>query len=126
MYNMSATYVLAGDTDEAFEWLGRLQGTGEFNLTGIGIDADFASVKDDPRLQRLFPTASELADPFVEPVGIIHEWRGESAADQFGWIARDIGDVNGDGVHDVTTSAPSRVRIRIASRSPSERRSDSG
>ncbi len=37
---------------------------------------------------------------------IIREWRGEAAGDQFGWIARNIGDVDGDGVNDVVTSAP--------------------
>src|SRR5450432_1649343 len=34
------------------------------------------------------------------------EWRGEAANDQFGWIARNIGDVDGDGIADVVTSAP--------------------
>ncbi|HTI37195.1 MAG TPA: FG-GAP-like repeat-containing protein, partial [Vicinamibacterales bacterium] len=33
-------------------------------------------------------------------------WDGESTNDQFGWIARNIGDVDGDGVPDVVTSAP--------------------
>src|SRR5262249_31767246 len=46
--------------------------------------------------------------PFVEPVTIVREWDGEAANDQFGWIARNIGDVDGDGVPDVVTSAPSR------------------
>ena len=56
-----------------------------------------------------FSGAAEILEKVTtnEPVRIIHEWRGESVNDQFGWVARDIGDVNGDGVHDVTTSAPS-------------------
>lgn len=37
---------------------------------------------------------------------IIHEFRGEGRQDQFGWIARNIGDVDGDGVNDFVTSAP--------------------
>ncbi len=37
---------------------------------------------------------------------ILREWRGEAANDQFGWIARNIGDVDGDGVADVVISAP--------------------
>jgi len=45
--------------------------------------------------------------PFVEPLKIIREWRGEASNDQFGWIARNIGDVDGDGVNDIVTSAPS-------------------
>jgi hypothetical protein len=39
-------------------------------------------------------------------VKIIREWDGEKPNDQFGWIARNIGDVDGDGVADVVTSAP--------------------
>jgi hypothetical protein len=42
----------------------------------------------------------------VEPVTILREWDGEAANDQFGWIARNIGDVDGDGVADLVTSAP--------------------
>ncbi len=45
-------------------------------------------------------------NPFVEPVKILREWDGEAANDQFGWIARNIGDVDGDGVADMVTSAP--------------------
>jgi hypothetical protein len=37
---------------------------------------------------------------------VLREWRGENKGDQFGWIARDVGDLDGDGVHDVVTSAP--------------------
>src|SRR4029077_5939683 len=40
------------------------------------------------------------------PVKIIREWRGESAEDQFGWIGRNIGGVDGDGIPDIVTSAP--------------------
>lgn len=55
----------------------------------------------------LLPNPSvDFSFPFVEPVQILHEWRGEASNDQFGWIARDIGDVDGDGVHDFVTSAP--------------------
>ena len=52
------------------------------------------------------PLASIQA--FVEPVTIIHEWTGEAAGDQFGWIARVIGDVDADGCNDFVTSAPTR------------------
>ncbi|HUI59361.1 MAG TPA: FG-GAP-like repeat-containing protein [Steroidobacteraceae bacterium] len=46
---------------------------------------------------------------FVESVRVLHEWRGEAANDQFGWIARSIGDVDGDGVPDFVTSAPTHA-----------------
>jgi hypothetical protein len=57
-------------------------------------------------LLRMAAARADFADPFVEPVRIIREWHGEAAEDQFGWIARDIGDVDGDGVTDIVTSAP--------------------
>jgi hypothetical protein len=41
-------------------------------------------------------------------VTTIREWDGEAANDQFGWIARPIGDVDRDGVPDIVTSAPTK------------------
>jgi hypothetical protein len=49
-----------------------------------------------------------IAGPFVESVTVVHEWIGEGAGDQFGWIARVIGDVDADGYNDFVTSAPTR------------------
>lgn len=50
--------------------------------------------------------AMQPENPFIEPVSIIREWRGEAPDDQFGWIARNIGDVDGDGIVDIVVSAP--------------------
>src|ERR1051325_3076998 len=52
------------------------------------------------------PIPTDFSNPFVEPTKIIREWDGEAANDQFGWIARNIGDVDGDKIPDVVTSAP--------------------
>lgn len=52
----------------------------------------------------------DYSKPFIEPVKIIHEFDGEAAGDQFGWIARPIGDVDGDRVTDVIISAPGDAR----------------
>lgn len=46
---------------------------------------------------------------FLEPVKVIHEIHGESANDQFGWVARRIGDVDGDGVSDFVSTAPTNA-----------------
>lgn len=47
------------------------------------------------------------ASPFVEPdVNIIHTLTGDPGAGTFGWVAEDLGDINGDGVSDLITSAP--------------------
>src|SRR4051812_40643299 len=53
-------------------------------------------------------TPEEFAHPFVEAVKVVREWDGEAANDQFGWIARVIGDVDRDGVPDIVTSAPTK------------------
>jgi hypothetical protein len=36
----------------------------------------------------------------------IHEWEGESAGDQFGWVSNNVGDLDGDGIDDLVLTAP--------------------
>ncbi len=50
--------------------------------------------------------AEDFLDPFVEPTRVIHEWQAEGEGDEFGWIARNVGDVDGDGTSDLVASAP--------------------
>jgi hypothetical protein len=106
LYNTGAIHALKGDRDRAFEWLGKAKATHELDMTQIQADADLASLRDDPRFTALLPAAADFAAPFVEDVKILREWDGEGMNDQFGWIARPIGDVDHDGVTDVVTSAP--------------------
>jgi Tetratricopeptide repeat/FG-GAP repeat/FG-GAP-like repeat len=105
-FNLGTAWALKGDADRAFAWLGKAKATGRFDMTQMEVDADLAAIKADPRFAALLPTPADFAHPFVEPVKIVREWDGEAAGDQFGWIARSIGDVDGDGVPDVVTSAP--------------------
>ena len=95
-----------GRPDDAFERLGQLKQTGAFDLDLVAADSDLAGLRSDPRFGELRFRAEEFEHPFVEPVTVLHEWRGESKGDQFSWIARGIGDVDGDGASDVATSAP--------------------
>ncbi|MEZ4415931.1 MAG: tetratricopeptide repeat protein [Gemmatimonadota bacterium] len=104
-YFTGLSYAAEGDLDHAFERLQHVKEGGAFNLTQIGLVPQAAVLRKDPRYASLFPTAAEYASPFVEPVRILRDWRGEAEGDVFGWIARDIGDVDGDGIHDMTTSA---------------------
>src|SRR5262249_1381594 len=87
-------------------WLARAKATRKIDMTQIEVAPEMAPYRGDTRYKRLLPTPRDFARPFVEPVKILHEWDGESANDQFGWIARNLGDVDGDGVADVVTSAP--------------------
>lgn len=49
--------------------------------------------------------------PFFEESGVnVHfTLLGEQSGDWFGWVAEDLGDINGDGASDFITSAPFQV-----------------
>jgi hypothetical protein len=75
------------------------------DFSGMAMRPEITSLRADKRFAVLFPDSGSFGDPFVEKPRIIHEWRGEKAGDEFGWIARPIGDVDGDGVADAVVSA---------------------
>jgi len=64
------------------------------------------SLQTDPRFTKFAPPPPDYGNPFVEPTQVLFAWHGENANDQFGWVATDAGDIDGDGIHDVITSAP--------------------
>lgn len=99
-------YAAKEDKDQAFAWLAKAKSTQRVDMTEIEVAPEMGLLKSDPRFAALLPARKDFDNPFVEPVTILREWDGEAANDQFGWIARDIGDVDGDGVADVVTSAP--------------------
>ncbi len=106
LYSLGSAYAAKGDASLALEWLGRARDSRRYDMTEMTVDEDLKSLRTDPRFVALLPRPEDFEHPFVEPVKIIREWRGESAEDQFGWIARNIGDVDGDGIPDIVTSAP--------------------
>lgn len=106
MYGLGSVYAAQHDADHALEWLARAAATHRYDMTEISADTSLAEYRNDSRFVALLPRPADFENPFVEPVRIIREWRGEDAEDQFGWIARNIGDVDGDGVNDIVTSAP--------------------
>jgi hypothetical protein len=108
LYNIALIYAAKRDADHAFEWLDKAKATRKIDMTQAEAAPEFAPFRSDPRFAALLPKAADFADPFVEPVKIIHEWVGEGGNDQFGWIARSIGDVDRDGVPDFVTSAPTK------------------
>jgi tetratricopeptide (TPR) repeat protein len=105
-YSLGTAYAAKHDSQQAFEWLGRAAATRRYDMTQMSADPALAELRSDPRFAPLLPTPAQFENPFVESVKIIREWRGEASGDQFGWIARNIGDVDGDGVTDIVTSAP--------------------
>ena len=109
LVNIGITHAARGDAETAFGWLGKARATRRVDMTQLQGNAAVASLTADARYAALMPTADDFKDPFVEPTKIVHEFRGEAANDQFGWIARAIGDVDGDRVPDFVTSAPSKA-----------------
>lgn len=108
-YNSACVYALKNDKEAAFKLLRELRDSGAFDMSLILSDDDLKNLRSDTRFDKLITRPEEFANPFVEKVKIIHEWVGEARGDQFGWIARRIGDVDGDGVNDFVTSAPTHA-----------------
>jgi len=106
MYQLGILYALQQQPDRAFEWLARARATKKIDMTQAAAAAELEPFRKDPRYLGLLPVRADFDAPFVEDVKILREWDGEAANDQFGWIARGIGDVDGDRVPDVVTSAP--------------------
>ena len=103
-YNAGCAHARLGNRDEAFEWLTRARAAGFANLALLSSDADLARLRSDPRFASLFPVGEEAA--FVEDVRVLLALEGEAAGDRFGWIGRNAGDTDGDGVDDLLISAP--------------------
>jgi FG-GAP repeat/FG-GAP-like repeat/Tetratricopeptide repeat len=106
LFNLGVLYAEKGDRDQAFAWLAKAKATRRIDMTQADVTPELTALKSDSRFATLLPSRADFDTPFVEPVKIIREWDGEKANDQFGWIARNIGDVDGDGVPDIVTSAP--------------------
>ena len=107
LYTLASLHARKKDADGAFAWLAKAKASRRIDMTQITNGPEFAPLREDPRFARMLPAAEDFDDPFVEPVKILRRWDGDAAGDQFGWIARNIGDVDGDGVADFVTSAPS-------------------
>jgi FG-GAP-like repeat/FG-GAP repeat/Tetratricopeptide repeat len=106
MYAIAIDYAALKDPDLAFEWLTKAKATKRIDMTQASQAPELAAYKSDSRFAKILPQPADFEHPFVEDVKILREWDGEAANDQFGWIARQIGDVDGDGVPDFVTSAP--------------------
>ena len=105
-FGLGVAQINTGKKDAGFESLVKAKETGTINTTNVNAFPIYQKIEGDPRVAKLFPTKEEFADPFVEDTKIIHEWAGEAEGDQFGWIARNLGDVDSDGIDDMVTSAP--------------------
>ncbi|MBA2685565.1 MAG: FG-GAP repeat protein [Gemmatimonadaceae bacterium] len=106
LFNLAGVYSLRGNSDSAFALLAKVKASHNYDMTQLAVDSAYVSLRHDPRYPSLLPSAADFAASFTEEVKVIRELDGDSAGDQFGWIARSIGDVDHDGVADFVTSAP--------------------
>src|SRR5215470_8059240 len=106
MFHLGLIYTLEGNREQAFTWLNKAKATHKVDMSQLAVTPELDPLRSDPRYQSLLSTRADFDNPFVEDVKIIREWDGEAMNDQFGWIARNIGDVDRDGVPDIVTSAP--------------------
>ncbi len=106
-FNAAAIYAARGQPDSALVLLRDVKGSGAFDVEQARSLPEFESMRQDARFDSAMFHPQDFVNPFVEPVRIIHEFVGETKGDQFSWIARRLGDVDGDGAGDFVTSAPS-------------------
>jgi hypothetical protein len=106
LVEIAALNVARKDNDKAFSLLADVRKSGSIDFDALAADPRFAPLRNEARFQALLPKPADFEKPFVEPVRVLYEIRGEAKASQFGWIARRIGDVDRDKVLDFVTSAP--------------------
>lgn len=97
-------YAVTDQKDAAANVLADIRKAG-IDLTAVAANSDLELLHDDQRFSMLFRDRVAFSPPFVEPTRVLREWRGERAGDEFGWIARGLGDVDRDGITDVVISA---------------------
>src|SRR5258705_6473269 len=83
LFRMGEAYAGLHATDKALGWLERARETGRFDMTELAEDPVLGKLRSDPRLVKLLPVPADFEPPFVEPVKVIREWRGEVPAYQF-------------------------------------------
>ncbi|MBL8693491.1 MAG: FG-GAP repeat protein [Planctomycetes bacterium] len=105
-YNAACAHALLGHADAAFHWLEKARAAGFNDFFLLTHDTDLNSLADDPRWKAYKPGGLDLARPFAEERTILYDFVGETPGDQFGWIARAIGDFDRDGVVDFASTAP--------------------
>ncbi|MCB9897189.1 MAG: FG-GAP repeat protein [Planctomycetes bacterium] len=108
-YNAACANARLGRTEAAFDWLGRAVDAGFRDRGTMLGDADLQSLAADPRFADALPPQLRGSDAFVEQPRVLYELDGEAAGDQFGWIGRNVGDLDRDGVDDFVATAVSKT-----------------
>lgn len=96
--------VASGDLDSIALTYERLRKAPMVDLSGLRLVAGIETLAEDPRFSELFPRRFD--NLFSEDYSLIHDWHGEGRGHEFGWEARNVGDVDGDEIDDAVVSAP--------------------
>lgn len=106
LYNAACVYSLQKDADRAIETLRQAIAAGFADRELLAQDADLTNVRADARFATLLPPFLQGNDLFAEPTRLIHTLIGEGPNHEFGWVARRVGDLDGDGAIDFVATAP--------------------
>ena len=105
-YNIACIHCLAGRLSQSLSWLEKAWRAGYRDLAHARKDADLARAREQPAFQQLLQRLEAELIPFGDEVTVLHEIPGDQAGDQFGWVADNAGDVDGDGRNDIIIGAP--------------------
>lgn len=106
LYNAACAYAKLKQTDKALETLKLAVDAGFADRDQLANDTDLIDIRNDARFAALMPPLFLGKEVFAEPSRVIHSFDGEAAGDEFGWVARKIGDLDKDGVIDFASTAP--------------------
>ena len=109
-YNAACAHARLGDLDAAYRWLRKAVRAGFDDRGRADTDPDLVALRAEPRYGKIFPPMRRGAEAFRETgLRVLHELVGEASQDQFGWVARRVGDLDADGCLDFGTSAPTHA-----------------
>ena len=106
LFQLGCLQARAGETQSCLATLARARESG-FSQRPLWLsDPDLAALQTMPEFLALVPPFARGSAAFVEEPRVIHELDGEATGDQYGWVARVVGDVDGDEVLDFAATAP--------------------
>lgn len=109
LYNLACASARLDRGDEALAHLRAACEAGFANVDQLEYDPDLDSLRDNDAFGKFVQSQRESERLFQQDARVIHRFIGESANDEFGWVARVVGDLNRDGAIDFVTTSPSAL-----------------
>jgi len=106
-YNIACVHALRGETERAFESLGRAIKLGMTDIEQLKTDKDLDSLRADPRFVRILRGLELMQRVPVEcDCEALQSIVGEHAGDHFGFEVANAGDLDNDGADEFIVGAP--------------------